>query len=118
VDGRCDTDFFRGTARHDRYHGDTESGHPNLGKIGRPPFYAVPIALGNLGTKGGIKTDVEGRVVRMDGTPMPRVFACGNAAASWMGPGYPGAGGSLGPIMTAAYLCGHAAASIHPMTIN
>jgi hypothetical protein len=28
-----------------------------------------------------------------------------------MGPGYPGAGGSLGPIMTAAFLCGAAAAN-------
>lgn len=118
VDGRCDVDFHRGTARHDRYHGDAAGVTANLGAIGHAPFYAVPISLGNLGTKGGIKTDVEGRVVRLDGTPIRRLFACGNAAASWMGPGYPGAGGSLGPIMTAAYLCGHAAAPIHPTTIN
>jgi succinate dehydrogenase/fumarate reductase flavoprotein subunit len=48
----------------------------------------------------------------MTGKPIDGLFACGNVAASWMGPGYPGAGGSLGPIMTAAYLCGNEAARV------
>ena len=105
-----DLDFARGTAQHDRYHGDESQPHPNLGPILQAPFYAVPIFLGNLGTKGGLKTDETGRVCAMTGGFIPGLFACGNVAASWMGPGYPGAGGSLGPIMTAAYLCGVSAA--------
>ena len=106
-----DQDFARGDAKHDQYHGDATQPHPNLGSLTEPPFHAVPIFLGNLGTKGGLKTDAEGRVQGLAGGTVPGLFACGNAAASWMGPGYPGAGGSLGPIMTAAFLCGVAAAN-------
>lgn len=105
-----DSDFGRGGTAHDRYNGDESRAHPNLGEITTPPFYAVPIFLGNLGTKGGLVTDPDGRVCDMDGATIAGLFACGNAAASWMGPGYPGAGGSLGPILTAANLCGTAAA--------
>jgi len=104
-----DLDFGRGDAKHDQYHGDKTQPHPNLGSLQQAPFYAIPIFLGNLGTKGGLKTDRHGRVQDMAGESIPGMFACGNVAASWMGPGYPGAGGSLGPIMTAAYLCGTAA---------
>ncbi|MEO9230023.1 MAG: FAD-dependent oxidoreductase [Devosia sp.] len=107
-----DFDFGRGEAKHDQYHGDKSMPHANLGEIAVPPFHAVPIFLGNLGTKGGLKTTVDGAVLDMDGDLLPGLFACGNAAASWMGPGYPGAGGSLGPIMTSAFLCGSAAAKV------
>jgi 3-oxosteroid 1-dehydrogenase len=105
-----DSEFGRGDTAHDRYSGDESRAHPNLGEITTPPFYAVPIFLGNLGTKGGLVTDRDGQVRDMDDAPIPGLFACGNAAASWMGPGYPGAGGSLGPTLTAAHLCGIAAA--------
>jgi 3-oxosteroid 1-dehydrogenase len=113
-----DDEFLRGDARHDHYHGDATRIHPNLAPLRRPPFYALPIFLANLGTKGGVKTDPDGRMLAMDGTALPGFFACGNAAASWMGPGYPGAGGSLGPIMTSAYLCGLAAAGTAARTSN
>lgn len=106
-----DLDYGRGDAKHDQYHGDKTQPHSNLGSLSQAPFYAIPIFLGNLGTKGGVKTDSHGRIQDMAGTSIPGLFACGNVAASWMGPGYPGAGGSLGPIMTAAYLCGNAAAA-------
>jgi 3-oxosteroid 1-dehydrogenase len=103
-----DLDFKRGDARHDAYHGDETQPHRNLAPICHAPFYALPIFLGNLGTKGGLLTDSNGQVLDLDGLPLHGLYACGNAAASWMGPGYPGAGGSLGPIMTAAHLCGAA----------
>lgn len=105
-----DVDFGRGDSRHDQYHGDATQAHPNLGPLSKAPFHAVPIFLGNLGTKGGVRTDRDGRVQAMDGTAIPGLLACGDVAASWMGPGYPGAGGSLGPTMTAAWLCGRTAA--------
>jgi hypothetical protein len=105
----CDRDFGRGQSEHDHYHSDASQPHRNLGPILQAPFFAVPIFLGNLGTKGGLRTDAQGRVMAMSGMPIEGLFACGNVAASWMGPGYPGAGGSLGPIMAAAYLCGREA---------
>jgi 3-oxosteroid 1-dehydrogenase len=55
-------------------------------------------------------TDEEGRVLRFDGSIIPGLFACGNVAASLMGPGYPGTGGSLGPAMTGALFAGRMAA--------
>ena len=106
-----DLDYGRGDAQHDQYHGDKSQPHSNLGSLSQGPFYAIPIFLGNLGTKGGFRTDSHGRLQDMAGQQIRGLFACGNVAASWMGPGYPGAGGSLGPIMTAAYLCGNAAAT-------
>jgi succinate dehydrogenase/fumarate reductase flavoprotein subunit len=108
----CDRDFGRGQTEHDHYHSDPSQPHRNLGPVVHAPFFAVPIFLGNLGTKGGLRTDALGHVISMTGKPIDGLFACGNVAASWMGPGYPGAGGSLGPIMTAAYLCGNEAARV------
>jgi succinate dehydrogenase/fumarate reductase flavoprotein subunit len=108
-DGR-DLDFDRGESEHDHYHSDPSQPHRNLGPIVQSPYFAVPIFLGNLGTKGGLRTDAQGHVMSMTGKPIEGLYACGNVAASWMGPGYPGAGGSLGPIMAAAFLCGNEAA--------
>ncbi|OXC80087.1 3-oxosteroid 1-dehydrogenase [Caballeronia sordidicola] len=102
-----DQQFGRGDSRHDQFYGDIEH-KPNacLAPLDVAPFYAVPISLGNLGTKGGLATSLEGAVLDREGNAIAGLFACGNVAASWMGLGYPGAGGSLGPILTAALLCG------------
>jgi len=104
-----DEQFGRGDSRHDQFYGDSEH-KPNacLAPLDDAPFYAIPVSLGNLGTKGGLATSLEGAVLDCDGNGIAGLFACGNVAASWMGLGYPGAGGSLGPILTAALLCGRA----------
>lgn len=110
---RCgkDEEFGRGNSRHDRFYGDpTHEPNACLAPLATPPFFAIPVWLGNLGTKGGLVATVNGEVLRNGDGPIPGLFACGNVAASWMGLGYPGAGGSLGPILTAALLCGRAAA--------
>jgi succinate dehydrogenase/fumarate reductase flavoprotein subunit len=110
LDGR-DPDFKRGDDRHGRTYGDPEhEPNPCLGPLTEPPFFAIPILHGNNGTKGGLMTDRDGRVVRFDGSVVGGLYACGNVAASSMGPGYPGTGGSLGPAMTEALVAGRAAA--------
>jgi len=99
--------FGRGDSAHDRYYGDDRrSGNPCLGPIEQPPFYAVELRAGMLGTKGGLVTGACGEVLRHDGTAIPGLFACGNVAAGPMGPGYPGSGGTLGPALVGGYLCG------------
>ncbi|OLR92325.1 3-oxosteroid 1-dehydrogenase [Actinokineospora bangkokensis] len=99
-----DPDFHRGETSHDRYYGDPRhTPNPCLGELSTPPFHAVRVAPGALGTKGGPATDLDARVLTPGGTPIPGLYACGNVAAAAAGPGYPGSGGTIGPALVAAY---------------
>lgn len=98
-----DDDFGRGETTIDRYYGDPSiRPNPCLGPLNTPPFYAVKVWPGDLGTKGGLVTDANGRVLREDGTAIDGLYACGNCSASVMAHTYPGAGGTIGPAMAFA----------------
>jgi 3-oxosteroid 1-dehydrogenase len=100
-----DEDFRRGDSAYDRYYSDPRCRpNPNLAPLARPPFYAAKIVPGDLGTKGGLRTDERARVLRPDGTPIGGLYAAGNASASVMGHSYAGAGATIGPAMTFGYL--------------
>jgi len=100
-----DEEFGRGDSAYDRYYGDPRCRpNPNLAPLARPPFYAVKIVPGDLGTKGGLRTDERARVLRADGTPIEGLYAAGNASASVMGHSYAGAGATIGPAMTFGYI--------------
>jgi 3-oxosteroid 1-dehydrogenase len=100
-----DDDFHRGESSVDMYYGDPACKiNPCLGPIDTPPFYAVEIWPGDLGTKGGMKTDEHARVLREDGTPIGGLYATGNCAASVMGRSYGGAGATIGPSMVFGYI--------------
>jgi 3-oxosteroid 1-dehydrogenase len=100
-----DEDYARGESAYDRYYGDpTNKPNPNLGEIGHAPFYAAKMVPGDLGTKGGIRTDVDGRALRDDGSVIDGLYAAGNVSAPVMGHTYPGPGGTIGPAMTFGYL--------------
>ncbi|WP_329791037.1 FAD-dependent oxidoreductase [Lentzea sp. DG1S-22] len=106
VDGR-DTDFRRGDSAYDRYYGDPRNKpNPNLAPLTTGPFHAVRIVPGDLGTKGGLRTDARARVLREDGSVIDGLYAAGNTSASVMGHTYAGAGATLGPAMTFGYLAG------------
>ncbi|MDH4611431.1 FAD-binding protein [Pseudomonas sp. BN102] len=95
-----DLDFNKGDSLFDRYYGDpTIQPNPCLAPLVKAPFYAVRIDAGDIGTKGGLLTDVQARVLREDGTPIAGLYAIGNTAASMMGRTYPGAGSTIGPAM-------------------
>lgn len=99
-----DLDFDRGGNVFDRYYGDVNvRPNPNLAPIARPPFYAIRLWPGELGTKGGLLTDADARVLDAQGAPIDGLYCVGNNAASVMGPSYPGAGSTLGPALTFAY---------------
>lgn len=93
-----DQDFHKGDSAYDRYYGDPTV-HPNpcLGTIERGPFLAYRLVVGDLGTKGGALTDVDGRVLREDGSVIDGLYAAGNNSASVMGHTYPGPGSTIGP---------------------
>jgi 3-oxosteroid 1-dehydrogenase len=99
-----DPDFGRGSYPYDRFIG-------GIGPLTEPPFYAVRILPGCLGTKGGPRTDAWGRVLSIEsGEPLPGLYAAGNAAASAFGLCYPGAGGTIGPALVFGLRAGDAAA--------
>lgn len=93
-----DGDFGRGNSAYDRYYGDPlVRPNPNLGPIERGPFTAFQVVIGDLGTKGGVLTDVDGRALREDGTVIGGLYSAGNNSASVMGRTYPGPGSTIGP---------------------
>lgn len=112
VTGR-DEDFGRGESAYDRYWGDDASEWPNpsLGPLQYGPYYALEVLNGAFGTCGGVATDGNAQVMDVDGNPIPGLFAAGNVAESPYAAGYPGAGATLGPLMTMAYQAGRTIAA-------
>ena len=93
-----DQDFQKGDSAYDRYYGDpTVRPNPCLGPIEKGPFTAYKLVVGDLGTKGGVVTDANGRALREDGSVIEGLYAAGNASASVMGRTYPGPGSTIGP---------------------
>jgi 3-oxosteroid 1-dehydrogenase len=74
-------------------------------------YYAMRLDAGDIGTKGGLLTNEHAQVVREDGAAIAGLYAIGNCSASVMGTSYPGAGGTLGPAMTFAYVAANHLAS-------
>jgi len=105
-----DLDFGKGESAFDRFQGAHEAQYPNFGTIEKPPFYALPVHPGVLGTKGGPRTDANARVLSVRGRPIPGLYAAGNVAASVTGPSYYGIGSTLGPALTFGYIAGRCAA--------
>jgi succinate dehydrogenase/fumarate reductase flavoprotein subunit len=100
-----DRDFRRGESLYDHFYGDPEhQPNPNLGTIEKPPFYALQVFPGSIGTKGGPRVDANATVLRVDGAPLRGLYAAGNVMAGVTGPGYPGAGSTIGTGMTFGYL--------------
>ena len=98
-----DLEFNRGDAVYDRYYGDPRiQPNPCLGRTEEPPYYAMRIELGDVGTSGGLDVDKDARVRGHDGEPIPGLYALGNTAAGVLVT-YPGPGSSLGPPMVFAY---------------
>lgn len=108
-----DADFARGTSAYDHFYGDRSRAGTavTLGTVVKPPFFAVEIGMGMLGTNGGPQTDASGRILDHRGSPIPGLFGAGNVIASPTGGVYAGAGGTLGPALTFGYLAGRTAAA-------
>ncbi|MFI8896156.1 3-oxosteroid 1-dehydrogenase [Streptomyces paradoxus] len=108
-----DPDFHRGDSAYDHYYTDP-SVHPNscLAPLWLPPYHAFRIVPGDLGTKGGLRTDARARVLREDGSVIPGLYAAGNASAAVMGHSYAGAGSTIGPAMTFGYIAGRDVAGV------
>ncbi|MFE6494479.1 FAD-binding protein [Streptomyces sp. NPDC057748] len=101
-----------GRARTTTITATPRSPNPNLAELATAPYYAVPVHPGDLGTKGGLLTDADARVLRADGSPIAGLYAAGNVAAAVMGETYPGPGATIGPAMAFGWIAvEHLAAS-------
>ncbi len=107
-----DLDFHRGDTVFERYYGDEKvQPNPCLAPIEKPPFYGMEAFPGELGTKGGLKTNANAQVLAENGAVIPGLYAIGNCSASVMGRTYPGPGATLGPATTFGYVAAVHAAS-------
>jgi succinate dehydrogenase/fumarate reductase flavoprotein subunit len=118
-----DQDFHRGELAYDRFFvanqapdenlvglenpdfSDAIGGgsNPCLVPIDRPPFYAAQFNISDLGTKGGLKTDPDARVLDTEGKVIPGLYAAGNSMAAVSGTTYPGGGNPIGSSVVFAY---------------
>ena len=97
--------FGKGTNAYQRHMGD--AGHkpnPCVAPLEKPPFYAIELHPGDLGTSTGLVTDAEARVLDAGGAPIAGLYSVGNDMNSVMNGAYPGPGITLGPAITFGYL--------------
>jgi 3-oxosteroid 1-dehydrogenase len=113
-----DSDFGRGDSAYDNYYGDPTLPHPTMDVIDAPPYYAIRIEAGDLGTKGGLVYNCRGQVLRADGTVIAGLYATGNTSAAVMGNDYAGAGATIGPAIVFGFISARHAAEIRYGTVT
>ncbi|MEZ2392198.1 FAD-dependent oxidoreductase [bacterium RCC_150] len=112
-----DPAFGRGSTLYNNFRGDMEhKPNPNLAPIGKGPYYAAKIQMGDLGTFAGIAVNENNEVITPEGAPIPGLLAAGAAAVSVFGGGYPGYGSHIGPALVFGYRAGRDIAKLatHP----
>ncbi|MBJ7338378.1 FAD-binding protein [Mycolicibacterium sp.] len=97
----ADRDFGRGDEAYDRTF---TGGASPLVPIDQPPYHAAAFGLSDLGTKGGLRTDADARVLDAEGRPIPGLYAAGNTMAAVSGTAYPGGGNPIGASMLFSHL--------------
>jgi 3-oxosteroid 1-dehydrogenase len=96
-----DDDFGRGDEAYDRAFSGGKS--PML-PVDSAPYHAAAFGLSDLGTKGGLVTDSQARVLDTDGNPIVGLYAAGNTMAAVTGTVYPGGGIPIGASMLFSHL--------------
>jgi succinate dehydrogenase/fumarate reductase flavoprotein subunit len=100
-----DEEFGKGEDAYQRNLGDPAHGpNPCLGRLAKPPFYALEIHPGDIGASAGLACDASARVLDADGSPIDGLYACGNDKESIMAGRYPGPGITLGPAMAFGFI--------------
>ncbi len=100
-----DPEYRRGESAYNRALGDpNRKVHPCLGPIDEPPYYAVQVVPGDIGTCGGVVTNEHAQVVADDGQLIEGLYATGNGTATVMGRHYLGPGASIANTMVFGYV--------------
>ena len=109
-----DPDYGRGESAYNRALGDpNHKVHPCLGPIDEPPYYAVQVVPGDIGTCGGLVTNEHAQVVDQDERPIEGLYATGNGTATVMGRHYLGPGASIANTMVFGYVAARHATRAH-----
>lgn len=98
-----DADFGRGEEAYDRFFAQGADARSVLPPVDVAPFHAGALGISDLGTKGGLVTNVDGQVLNRDGQPIGGLYAAGNTMAAVSGRAYPGGGNPIGSSMVFAY---------------
>lgn len=106
-------EYHRGRDDFDQHFAGASDASSCLAPIGQALLSAVRLVLGDLGTKGGARTDVDARAMSADDAPVPGLYVVGNSAASVAGHVYPGPGVPLGSGMVFAYRAARHASRLH-----
>jgi len=102
-----DPAFRKGSTAYNRFYGDPDIvPNPCIAPLAVPPYYAVEVLVGDLGTYDGIVTNGNAQVLDENKRPIAGLYAAGTDALSIMGGNYPGPGITLGPAMTFGWLAG------------
>ncbi|MBL8377581.1 MAG: FAD-dependent oxidoreductase [Burkholderiales bacterium] len=108
-----DPAFGRGTRAYNRFQGDAaHAPNPCVAPLATPPYYAIKLEVGDIGTFAGLAVDAQCRVLDRERRAVEGLYAIGNDAQSIMGGNYPGGGITLGPALTFGYLVGNALADM------
>lgn len=108
-----DSAFGKGTTPYNRHMGDAlHIPNPCLSPLEHPPFYAIKVVIGDIGTYTGLSTDARARVLDGHGRPIPGLYAAGNDMASIFGGSYPAGGTMLGPAVTFGFIAGRDLAAV------
>jgi 3-oxosteroid 1-dehydrogenase len=100
-----DPDYGRGESAYNRALGDpNHKVHPCLGPIDEPPYYAVEVVPGDIGTSGGLVTNEHAQVLDQHEQPIEGLYATGNITATVMGRHYLGPGASIANTMVFGYV--------------
>jgi hypothetical protein len=96
-----DDDFGRGNEAYDRAF---SGGQSPMVPVDTAPYHAAAFGLSDLGTKGGLVTDSNARVLDAEGNPIGGLYAAGNTMAAVTGTVYPGGGIPIGASMLFSHL--------------
>jgi succinate dehydrogenase/fumarate reductase flavoprotein subunit len=81
-------------------------GPGRVAPLDHPPYYAVVIHPGALGTNGGPRLTADAQVRSQRGGVVEGLYAAGNTAASGFGWAYPSGGGTIGQALVVGYRAG------------